>query len=249
MKVLRFSSKRSAIYAALVCATFVTSCIVVTSAFAQTRGNNPSFSCRNVGAGSVEDLICADTALSRQDRALAAAYAKARAAVRGSEGYGALYDNQREFLRERAACAQLRTQKGLCISELTDKRITELNRWEVLRMNPARAERTPSKTGTTQGSRPPRGPSFNCARNINLVERAICNDRDLSLLDRQMGEAFARARRNVQSRAMNEFEREQRLFLANRNQCARRTTDRITCITVAYEMRIERLGEWERGDQ
>jgi uncharacterized protein len=197
----------------------------------------------------VESMICADANLAEQDRALARAYAKARAAVRGSEGYAALFDNQNAFLRERAACARLRTQKGACVLDITDKRLVELEQWERLRMDPARAEKAPAKTGTTQSSRPPRGPSFDCRRASNVVERAICADRSLSLLDRQMVEALANANRAVPGMALRQIEREQREFLANRNQCARRTNDRTACITVAYEMRIQRLAEWERGEQ
>lgn len=198
---------------------------------------------------SVEALICGDPDLSHQDRALADRYAAARAAVRGSEGYGALYDNQLVFLRERAACTRLRTQKKACVLDITDKRLVELEQWQTLRMDPARATRSPAKTGTTQASRPPRGPSFDCRRASNVVERAICNDRSLSLLDRQMVEALNKANRAVPGMALRQIEREQRTFLANRNRCTRKTSDRVACITVAYEMRIQRLGEWEQGEQ
>jgi uncharacterized protein len=218
---------------------------------AQIGHRGPSFSCIQASEGGVEELICRDENLSIQDRRMATAYANARAAVRGSEGLGALIDNQRAWLRERAACVDLRTQKGLCVSDLMDKRIKTLNQWTRLRMDPQQVSNRPAKTGTTQSSRPPRGPSFDCTKSTTVVERAICNDRELSLLDRQMVDALRQANAATGRSDLPVIATEQRAFLANRNRCAARTTDRRMCIQVAYEMRIQRLSEftdWARHE-
>jgi uncharacterized protein len=230
-------------------ATFVVMLTVVTalplvSATAQISHPGPSFSCRMAEEGSVEDMICADAALSRQDRILATAFSRARTAVRGSEGHGALLASQQAFLRERGACMDLRTQKGPCVQHIVSERIDLLNDWTRLKMDPSRVSSRPAKMGTTQGSRPPSGPSFECRRGGNVVERAICADRSLSILDREMAGLYRRAAAKAARTDAPILAREQREFLLNRDHCSARTADRNQCIQVAYEMRNQRLGEW-----
>jgi uncharacterized protein len=213
-------------------------------ATAQISHPGPSFSCRMAEEGSVEDMICADAALSRQDRILATAFSRARTAVHGSEGHGALLASQQAFLRERGACMDLRTQKGPCVQHIVSERIDLLNDWTRLKMDPSRVSSRPAKMGTTQGSRPPSGPSFECRRAGNVVERAICDDRSLSILDREMAGLFRRATAKAARTDAPILAREQREFIINRDHCSARTADRNLCIQVAYEMRNQRLGEW-----
>ncbi len=223
----------------------------IAPAVAQINHPGPSFSCAMADEASVEDMICADAALSRQDRVLATAFSQARAAVRGTEGHGALLASQQAWLRQRAACMELRTQKGFCVENRVKERIELLWEWTRLKMDPQQAVRRPVKTGTTQGSRPPRGPSFDCTKATTVVERAICNDRELSLLDRQMVDALRQANAATGRSDLPVIATEQRAFLSNRNRCAARTRDRRMCIQVAYEMRIQRLGEftdWARNE-
>lgn len=225
--------------------TFIASAICpVVPAAAQIGHPGPSFSCRMAEEGGVEEMICKDATLSRQDRDLATAFSRARTAVRGSEGHGALIAGQQAWLRERAACMDLRTQKGLCVQNLTRERIDVLGEWTRLKADPTRVASRPQKTGTTQSSRPPTGPSFDCARATNPVERAICADRGLAILDRDMASLYRRAIANIARTDAPIMAREQREFFANRNRCSARTADRNLCIQVAYEMRNQRLGEW-----
>jgi uncharacterized protein len=214
----------------------------------KAQSTGPSFSCARAPLSGIEQLICSDRDLSRQDLLMARTFAKARAAVRGSEGLGELIDSQRAWLVERAECANLRTQKGYCVEASTKSRIEALDQWASLRTNPARAVQRPTKTGTTTGSRPPQGPSFNCARTTNVVERSICADRSLSILDREVASLYRRATTKLAPSDARNLATEQRDFLANRNQCARRTSDRMACIQTAYEMRSLRLGEWLSGE-
>jgi uncharacterized protein len=245
-KLMRQSLPKNALWLSLILASglalAVPLLIAPTEVFAQTTG--PSFSCRQVDDDSVEALICADADLSRQDRNLARAFSRARQAVRGSEGLGELLDSQQSWLRERAACADLRTQKGLCVSEITTKRIVALNQWASLKTNPSRV---PTKTGTTQSSRPPQGPSFDCGRASTSIERMICADRGLSIADREMAGLYRRASLKVSPSDLRVLSNEQRAFLANRNLCSRRPEVQKVCLQTAYEMRNLRLNEWLSG--
>jgi uncharacterized protein len=217
-------------------------------ASAQIGHPGPSFSCMQAPEAGAEQMICADAELSRQDRVMATAYGRARDAVRGSEGYGALQENQKSWLRQREACASLNTQKGLCISDLTDKRIAKLNQWASLKMDPDRVVAKAQKTGTTKGSRPPQGPSFNCAAARTLVERTICADRQLSGLDREVSVIYSRlvnaykARPELGTMGAN-LRTEQRAFIANRNRCSLRPDTIQMCLIVSYENRVMSLNE------
>ena len=94
---------------------------------------------------------------------------------------------------------------------------------------------------------PPRtvAPSFDCAMaKKGTIDRVICKDRELSILDRTMGLDYERAKFQTPPVEAANLLREQRNFIANRNRCMKRKTDRQACIAFAYESRIERLGEW-----
>ena len=94
---------------------------------------------------------------------------------------------------------------------------------------------------------PPRtvAPSFDCAMaKKGTIDRVICKDRELSSLDRTMGLDYERAKFQTPPVEAANLLREQRNFIANRNRCMKRKTDRQACIAFAYESRIERLGEW-----
>jgi uncharacterized protein len=207
--------------------------------------SGPSFSCLRAPEGGVEEMICRDADLARQDRVMATAFNRARAAVRGSEGLGELMSSQLAWLRERAACANLRTQKGYCVENTTAQRIETLEQWATLRMNPERAQRSPAKTGETASSRPPRGPSFDCTKARTAVERTICNSRDLSLQDRQVASLYAQLQRLIGTNPNQSAfaAQDQRDYLANRNRCGANPTTLSACLQVAHENRIMRLEE------
>jgi uncharacterized protein len=94
---------------------------------------------------------------------------------------------------------------------------------------------------------PPRqvAPSFDCAKaKKGTIDQVICNDRELSILDRTMGLDYERAKLQTPPVEQAGLLREQRAFIANRNTCMKRRADRQACIAFAYESRIQRLGEW-----
>jgi uncharacterized protein len=217
--------------------------LAASPSLAQSSSAGPSFSCRLVPEGGVEEMICRDAALSRQDRVMATSYSRARAEVRGSEGLGELIASQQDWLRERAACVNLRTQKSYCVESTTRARIDLLEQWAQLRMDPKRAR--PWKTGTNISSRPPQGPSFHCVNASTSVERTICASRDLSLQDRQVASVYTQLLRLVNDNVNQTrfFQTDQRDFITNRNRCNRRLDVITACLTVAYENRAMRLEE------
>lgn len=88
-------------------------------------------------------------------------------------------------------------------------------------------------------------PSFDCAKaRPGTIDLVICQDRELSILDRTMGLDYQRAQMQTPPVEKGKLLREQREFIANRNLCMKRKTDRQPCIAFSYESRIERLGEW-----
>lgn len=66
---------------------------------------NPSFDCGG-SLSNVEQMICSDEQLSQLDRALAARYQSLRQEFSGAE-WQQVVDSQRDFLRRRAACADV----------------------------------------------------------------------------------------------------------------------------------------------
>lgn len=88
-------------------------------------------------------------------------------------------------------------------------------------------------------------PSFDCAKaKPGTIDLVICQDHELSILDRTMGLDYQRAQMQTPPVEKGKLLREQREFIANRNLCMKRKTDRQPCIAFSYESRIERLGEW-----
>lgn len=88
-------------------------------------------------------------------------------------------------------------------------------------------------------------PSFDCARTRpGTIDLVICQDRELSGLDRRMALDYERARLQTPPVEKGKLLQEQREFIANRNLCMKRRADRQPCIAFAYESRINRLGEW-----
>lgn len=91
-------------------------------------------------------------------------------------------------------------------------------------------------------------PSFDCKKaRLGSIDVVICNSRELSILDRTMGQHFERAQRAIPRTQQPKFRQEQQVFIANRNLCMKRKADRHDCIAFAYEARIIRLGEWTDG--
>jgi uncharacterized protein len=78
--------------------------------------------------------------------------------------------------------------------------------------------------------------SFNCGKARTKVERIICGDAELSLLDESLAKAYRQAlKRNDKQRLLIESQRQWLTY--ERNVC--RNT---RCIQKAYESRIKELG-------
>lgn len=85
------------------------------------------------------------------------------------------------------------------------------------------------------------GPSYDCTRvEAGSVEEMICNDRELSALDRKLSEVFAMAA----DKAVNEhppiLKAEQRGWIKGRNECWK-SDDRRGCVKNTYRLRIAEL--------
>lgn len=61
------------------------------------------------------------------------------------------------------------------------------------------------------------GPSFDCATAKREVEKMICADPQLGVLDRQIADTYARVLKGVSGRSANDLRKTQRDFLATRN--------------------------------
>ncbi|PSO33859.1 tetratricopeptide repeat protein [Bradyrhizobium sp. MOS002] len=61
------------------------------------------------------------------------------------------------------------------------------------------------------------GPSFDCATAKREVEKVICADPQLGVLDRQIAETYERVLKSARSRSAGDLRRTQRDFLATRN--------------------------------
>ena len=181
----------------------------------------PSFDCRSNTAPD-ERAICANAMLSRLDRQLAAAYAAARSSL-DAAGQTELRQAQRAWLRARADC-------GAQVSCLT-VRYTE--RLEQLQHRPPVAE-----SGGGGG-----GPSFDCRSNTAPDERAICANRSLSRLDRELAASYAAARSVLDARGQTELRQAQRDWLRLRRDCG---AD-VSCLEARYTQRIAALDG--RGEQ
>jgi uncharacterized protein len=91
-------------------------------------------------------------------------------------------------------------------------------------------------------------PSFDCAKaKKGSIDAAICASRELSILDRTMGQDYKRADFATPRTEQPALLKEQREFIANRNLCMKQSKERHDCIAFAYESRIQRLADWIDG--
>ena len=194
------------------------------------RTGGPSFDCMRVPEAGIEELICRSAQISKLDRNLARIYAQ-RLAAATKQQRDILRDDQRNFIILRDLCQTSETDVNGCVTGSYRARIRALT--------PVAAKPI--------GLPAPTGPSFKCSPAGNIVERAICADRALSLLDRQLAEAYRKAEFAVPSSEVRRLRAEQLDWVRSRNRCALRTTDRTNCIAFAYESQIARLDEWTDG--
>lgn len=87
------------------------------------------------------------------------------------------------------------------------------------------------------------GPSFDCAKASNAIDRAICKDKDLAEADREMVTLYSMLLGRLSGPAKEALQKSQVQWIANRNRgCTSSDADLMTrCLTTRYENRIADL--------
>ena len=81
-------------------------------------------------------------------------------------------------------------------------------------------------------------PSFNCRRATATVNRMICRDRELAVLDRRMSAAYYSAAGSLDAAHSREIDAQQTRFLNLRGRCRS-----LACVTDVYRNRIAELSD------
>lgn len=89
--------------------------------------SNPSFNCMRARTNA-EIAICSSPAVSAQDRAIASLYSRVLAATRVARK-AALASDQALFNRSRELCFAGDEDQDVCLSNLLQSRVTQLNGW------------------------------------------------------------------------------------------------------------------------
>lgn len=92
------------------------------------------------------------------------------------------------------------------------------------------------------------GPTYDCAKAQTAVEHAICNDPDLSFLDREIAALYQAAQAGPDMNAVRQSEltARQRAWIDSRNACAS-SPDLTACVTAIYGQRILELKSHYEG--
>lgn len=87
------------------------------------------------------------------------------------------------------------------------------------------------------------GPSFDCAKASNTVERAVCKDADLAKADRELSQIYAELLGRLTGRARESLVKDQLAWVASRNRgCSGDDVDAMsTCLKRRYGERIADL--------
>jgi len=84
------------------------------------------------------------------------------------------------------------------------------------------------------------GPSFDCGKASGSIEEMICNDENLSALDRQLATVYAAASKKAINEHPPVLKAEQRGWIKGRNECWK-SEDSRACTEKAYRSRIAEL--------
>ena len=135
-----------------------------------------SFDCSKATT-QTEVAICNDPELSALDDLMAEVWLK------GKEKHDLFWHiyNQKEWLVKRDECLDIE-----CLKTEIRERISDLK----LNLNPSKKKKKSSSYSLGTIIVPP---SFDCSKATTTTENAICNDPELSTLDRRMGSAYKRA--------------------------------------------------------
>ena len=87
------------------------------------------------------------------------------------------------------------------------------------------------------------GPSFDCAKASNVVERAVCKDADLAKADRELASLYTALQARLMGAAKENLEKNQVSWIVSRNRsCSASEPDMTTyCLKKRYEERIADL--------
>ena len=94
--------------------------------------------------------------------------------------------------------------------------------------------------GTTVCAAMAEGPSFDCSSASGSVEKLICNDNELSALDRKLAGVYAAASKKATDEHPPVLKAEQRGWIKGRNDCWKSENSR-ACTEKAYQSRIAEL--------
>lgn len=82
--------------------------------------------------------------------------------------------------------------------------------------------------------------SFDCNKAINITEKTICSDDNLSRLDVELSSSFKQAKTSLTKTEYSELSKEQKKWLKVRNECC---SDK-ACIARAYQSRIGEINNY-----
>jgi uncharacterized protein len=173
--------------------------------------SSPSYDCVTNHQAD-ERAICNDDNLSELDRRMALVYSALILRLSKSK-QNDLRDQQREWLRRRARCGS----DVDCLWRVYEARIPQLEAGDA---------------SNSQG-----GPSFDCVTNHHVDEIAICNDDNLSRLDRRMAGLYANLRGGLTRIDQIKLRDRQREWLQQRAGCK----GNLRCLLRVYEDRISEL--------
>jgi outer membrane protein len=192
---------------------------------AQTRTYSPSFDCQ-LATNATEQRICHNPNLSKLDRQLAVEYAQLLRSLDPTQQNG-LKDREQEWMARRDACGA----NVPCISRAYTQRIEELH---------AGFKAVAKQSGTN-------GPSFDCRLATSITEQTICRSPNLSRLDRQLADAYARVFQSLDPAQQSELADREQDWIGQRDTCAADEP----CISRTYTQRMAELrpGSVESGQR
>lgn len=85
-----------------------------------------------------------------------------------------------------------------------------------------------------------KGPSFDCSKASGSIEEMICDDHELSALDRKMAEVYTAAKKIAVDERPPVLKSEQRGWIKGRNDCWK-SADKRKCVKENYRRRIAEL--------
>jgi len=86
--------------------------------------------------------------------------------------------------------------------------------------------------------------SFNCQRAKTQIEHRICNNKQLSQLDSQLGTVYKKTRKSLPPKDQQQLRQAQRTWLALREQHC--VAADLLCLTHMYQLRIRTLSSWKK---